>query len=455
MKKTPASQSTTLFFIDFLLFTCAGIGVGIYNTLVLGFAWFSGVEVAIGFAAAGLLPALDLSLEWEYRSIRRVAGDVPDHPRNMELSPQTRKFTIVSCTIIIFVSLVLLAIIWRDISWVAGQGHSPIMLDELLKTIVYEVLFIMAIILVMTLLVIFSYSRNLKLLFGHQTKVLELVSRGILNQKVPVVTNDEFALIAGHTNVMIDHLVERERMSRGLELARQIQANLLPRNPPLLAGVAVDGKTLFSDEAGGDFYDYVIRESPVGDELFLIVADATGHGVGAALLMASARAYLHAHIREGLDLVEVMQRTNKLICRDVIDSGYVVTVFLLSYTPATRQARWVSAGHDPAIFLPAGQQQIEELPGKDIPLGVDPNWQYFQVTRLLEPGLICIGTDGIWEATNVKQEMFGKKRLHAQLLQCRNDSPEVILQKVIGRVREFTDTDRIDDDRTLLVARIE
>jgi sigma-B regulation protein RsbU (phosphoserine phosphatase) len=449
-----ASQSTLLFVIDFILITMAGIGVAFFNTYVLGFAWVSGLEVAFGFATAGLLPALDLSLEWEYRIIRSIKQEIPVQQNRLKMSPQTRRFTLVSCTIIVFVSLVLLAIIWRDIDWISDQNQMTTSLNELLQTIAFEVLFVMAILLVFTLLVILSYSRNLKLLFGHQTRVLDLVSRGILSEKVPVVTNDEFALIAGHTNAMIDRLVERERMSRGLELAKQIQAKLLPPAAPLLPGIEVIGKCLFSDEAGGDFYDFVVRDCGQGEEIVLIVADATGHGVGSALLMASARAYLHAHLQDNLDLIEVMQRTNKLVCRDVTDSGYVVTVFLFSYTPATRTGQWVSGGHDPALFLTFGRQGVDELIGQDIPLGVDPGWQYSLTSKNMEPGLLCIGTDGIWEATNGAQEMFGKDRLHKLLLQTAQKSPATIIDAIFDQVISFTGSGRIEDDRTLVIGRI-
>lgn len=447
-------QSTRLFFLDYSLFVGAGVGVALFNSLVFDFPLFSGLKVLIGFAAAGLFPALDLSLDWEYRIIRQAKDLGPNSFAPQSYYPQTRKFAFLSCGIIIFVTFVLLLLLWRDMLWLMAQDQEAVVLPELLRAIFWEVLFVMGAFLGLTLVSVLSYARNLKLLFGNQTSVLEMVSRGLLGTKVPVVTNDEFAIIAEHTNVMIDRLVERERMSRGLELARQIQANLLPKSSPLLPGVQVFGASLFCDETGGDFYEYMVRDGDDGPELVIMVGDVTGHGVGSALLMTSVRAYMKAHLLNIRDLAEVMKRTNELIFRDVAGSGFFVTVFLFSYSPLGRQARWVSAGHDPAVYYPFGRDECVELQGKDIPLGVAPLWEYRLLAACLEPGVLLLGTDGIWEAMNADNTMFGKKRLLQVLAENVNSSPQEITSLIFAEVEEFTEAARIEDDRTVVIARL-
>ncbi len=448
-------QSTRLFFLDYALFAGSGVGVGFFNSLILGFPLVSSLEIAFGFVTVGLLPALDLSLEWEYRRIRQASGHGHDQYIPQSFFPQTRKFAFLACGIIVFVTIVLLALMWRDIAWLTDQSQSAVALSELLRAIIWEVLFVMGIFLGLTLVVVLSYARNLKLLFGNQTAVLELVSQGQLGTKVPVVTNDEFAVIAGHTNVMIDRLKEREQMFHGLELARQIQDNLLPRSSPFLDGVQIFGSSLFSDETGGDFYDYAIRDGDEGPELVVMVGDVSGHGIGSALLMTSVRAYIKAHLFHIADLAKVMRYANMLICRDVAGSGYFATVFLFSYTPASRRARWVSAGHDPAVFQTFARSRQVELQGKDIPLGVGAEWNYTQFSCQLEPGVLLLGTDGVWEAMDVDKVMFGKDRLHQVLRDHLHSSPQEIASRVFSEVEAFTGTAQVEDDRTLVIARFE
>ncbi len=451
-KKPIPHQSTSLLFLDYALFVGSGLGVGLFNSLVFDFPLFSGLKVVIGFAAVGLIPAFDLSLDWEHRIIRQANGLDPKKHTPQAYYPQTRKFAFLASGIIIFVTFVLLLLLWRDILWLKAQNQNSVSLADLLHSILWEVLFVMGTFLGLILILVFSYARNLKLLFGKQTAVLELVSQGLLETKVPVITHDEFAIIAEHTNVMIDRLLERDRMSRGLELARQIQTNLLPRSSPLLAGVQVFGSSLFCDETGGDFYDFTVRDGNHGPELVIMVGDVSGHGVGSALLMTSVRAYLKAHLLNRVDLSDVMKYTNELICRDVAGSGLFVTVFLFSYSPSERRAQWVSAGHDPAIFHAYGRTEGVELQGKNIPLGVTPQWDYVVSTDRLEPGVLLLGTDGIWEAMNDDHAMFGKKRLSQLLHESLHENPQEITTRIFAEVEIFTGTTRIEDDRTVVIA---
>lgn len=439
--------------MDYALITGTGIGVGVFNYFALGFPVLSGIDIAIGFATAGLIPALDLSLEWEYRLIRQEKITSPDHTLRQSFVPRTRKFALMACGIITFVTIVLVLLLWRDIVWLIDQSPSDTSLPWLLRAIILDVLYVMGILLGLTLILIFSYARNLKLLFGNQTSVLELVSRGQFGRKVPVVTNDEFAIIAEHTNAMIDHLVERERMSQGLELARQIQANLLPKSSPLLLGVQVFGSSIFSEETGGDFYDFMVRGKQKDAELILLVGDVTGHGVGSALLMTSIRAYIKAHLHQIVDLAEIMNRTNTLLCGDTAGSGYFATVFLLAYTPHTRRVRWVNAGHDPAVFIDCTRNTTMELHGRDIPLGVDARWSYTVFSEYLEPGILFIGTDGLWETANAENTMFGKQRLLQVLLANQQADPQEIVSRIFAEIDTFSVLERIEDDRTVVVAR--
>lgn len=448
-------QSGHLLRIDFALLLGAGLVAGIFNHLAFGFSLPSGGKLAAGFAAIGFLPALDLSLRWEHRIIRTSSGETALDRLPLRYAPQTRKFAILAAVIILFAGIILLLILWHDMRWLIAQDDGAVALPLLLRSVLWEVLFVMTVLLALILLVISSYARNLKLLFANQTKVLEQVSLGHLESKVPVVTNDEFAVIAGHTNTMIDHLQERERMARGLELARQIQGKLLPQGSPFLPGIAIHGTSRFCDETGGDFYDYLVRHGKNGPELVAMVGDVTGHGVGSALLMTSTRAYLRAHLLENDDPAEAMRRSNQLICRDVAGSGLFVTVFLLFYNPASGLARWVGAGHHPALFFGADQKGALELAGSGIPLGIDAAWQYQAASTTLEEGLLYLGTDGIWEACDMDGEMFGRTRLRQVLEEERRHPPEEVVGRLFREVEDWTDHAPLVDDRTAVIVRLE
>lgn len=444
-------QSTLLLVLDFSLFVVTGLGVGVYHHLIWGFPVSSGLEITIGFATIGLFAALDLSLAWEHHIIGAATYDHL-RPAPEFFFPQTRRFALLASGIIVFVTIVLILLLMRDVAWLKAQ--SSLDLSFLLRSVIWEVLFVMGILLMLTMVLVFSYARNLKLLFRNQTHVLERVSHGHLDTRVPVVTNDEFAVIAGHTNEMIDRLVERERMVQGLELARQIQANLLPGSLPELPGVRIYGASRFCDETGGDFHDFLVRDGRCGPELIVMVGDVTGHGVAAALLMASVRAYLKAHILQSLDLAEVMRRTNRLVHDDVDGSGNHVTVFLFAYCPGTRQAAWVGAGHDPAWFWTFADGHGLRLAGRDIPVGVDPDWPYTEVSERLDRGVLLMGTDGIWEAVDANGVMFGKDHLLEVLGRHVQEPPRDIAARVFEAVDGFTGSDQVLDDQTVVIARL-
>lgn len=448
-------QSSRLLVIDFAVLVGTGLGVGVYHNLVWGFPVTSGLEITVGFATIGLFAALDLSLEWEYRIIRPLRFPRHDTSVPDTFFPQTRRFAFLASGIIVFVTIVLLLLLARDIAWLKAQDQTVLGLSVLLRSVVMEVLFVMGILLTLTMILVFSYARNLKILFRNQTTVLERVSQGLLDTKVPVVTNDEFAVIAGHTNTMIDRLVDRERMATGLELAREIQSSLLPASSPYLPGVRIFGSSLYCDETGGDFYDFTVREGRDGPQLVVMIGDVTGHGVGSALIMTSVRSYLNAHLQHSCDLAEVMTRTNRLISRDVAGSGHFVTAFLLSFCPRTREATWVGAGHEPAIFQPLDGQGHLTLAGHDIPLGVDPNWSYSAFSERLGSGVLLLGTDGVWEAVDSGLAMFGKERTLAVLRENVQASPQDIATRILAEVEAFTGSARVEDDRTVVIARLE
>jgi sigma-B regulation protein RsbU (phosphoserine phosphatase) len=254
---------------------------------------------------------------------------------------------------------------------------------------------------------------------------------------------------------MVAGLGERDRMKKSLAVAMEIQQHLLPQADPQLEGFDIAGKSLYCDETGGDYYDF-IRLGDIGaDKLGIAVGDITGHGIAAALLMASARGVLRSHAaRHGTDLDELFGAINLHLVRDTGDERFM-TLFYGILDVAQRTLTWTSSGHDPALWLRRQRGEIQELPNTGIPLGILEEARYTQggPVTLDHGDIIVIGTDGIWEARDPAEEMFGKDRLR-QILSAQADSPSAeIHAAIVEAVRIFQGTAPRDDDITLVVIK--
>ncbi|MBI4569173.1 MAG: SpoIIE family protein phosphatase [Planctomycetes bacterium] len=250
---------------------------------------------------------------------------------------------------------------------------------------------------------------------------------------------------------LTQHFLEKEKMKKTLEIARNIQRSLLPKSPPPVAGLDLAGASEACDETGGDYYDFL---SLPGGRLGLVVGDVSGHGVGAALLMATARAFLKAlgatvsHIGRALAVV------NTLLEEDTEDDTFM-TLFLGAYDPAGRTLSYASAGHDEPILYRAAGGGCEPLPSTGPPLGMMPG-QEFEVREniALHAGdVLCLCTDGVWEAPNERDEPFGRERLEALIRANAALPAREIVAAVLTAVRAHRGARPQTDDLTLIVAR--
>jgi len=308
--------------------------------------------------------------------------------------------------------------------------------------------------MVLVVNLVISYSRNLKLLFENETKVLEQVSQGNLAQKVPVATNDEFGLIAGHTNNMIDGLRHRIQLVSALKLAEELQQNLLPRQDPQFAGLDIAGTSIYCDETGGDYYDYFhLPDKRLG----IVVADASGHGVGAAMHMVTVRAFLHFGLRDYQGPAKLLSDVNTYVTRDSSQTGRFMSMFFLEIDPQNNTLRWVRAGHEPALVYDRVGNTFDELNGKGMVLGVDGAYAYEEFSRQgWNPGdIILIGTDGIHETRNEHDKMYGQLQLQNIIQQHAGDPAKEINTSVINSVREYRGAASQEDDVTLVVIKLQ
>jgi len=283
----------------------------------------------------------------------------------------------------------------------------------------------------------------------------EKFAAGDYHVQVDIKTGDELQELGETVNDLGPKMLEREEMKQSLELAMEIQRHLLPERPPAVEGFDIAGNRVYCDETGGDYYDFIDLVDLGEGKLGIAVGDISGHGIGAALLMASARAVLRSHATlHGDDLSRLFEALNAHLVRDTGDERFM-TLFYAVLDATSRSVNWVSGGHDPGVLWRSSARAIERLPNTGMPLGVMEDATYDQAGPVtLEPGdLFVVGTDGIWETHNAAGEMFGQQRFEDVLAARSGGTSEEIYAAVVAAAAEFRHDAPQEDDITLVVIK--
>lgn len=290
-------------------------------------------------------------------------------------------------------------------------------------------------------------------------RALAVTARGLadgnLEARASVKSSDEVGELANTFNAMIPQLRNHISVMESLTLAREVQQKLLPTSAPTLDGFEFAGRCEYSEDVGGDYYDFVrFDENPQAQRVGVVVGDVAGHGVVAALTMTSVRALLRSHAGDGRNLCAAMNAVNSHLVEDSAGGRFVTLVYLV-VDPIEHSIRWVSAGHGPLLIYNANQQSFEELAVKDIPLGVNDEWSYQECVRtdLPSSGLLIMGTDGIWETSNSEGQGFGQARLMEVVRVVAHLSAGEICNKIVEALRCFSDGAPQRDDVTLVVVK--
>ncbi len=281
------------------------------------------------------------------------------------------------------------------------------------------------------------------------------IASGDLDTPVRVRSRDELGQLSRTMNAMLPQLRDRLRMREGLAIAQAVQKSLLPDAPPTVPGWDIAGLSQFCDETGGDYYDFLDLSADAPGRFGVAVGDVTGHGIGAALMMATVRALLRAEAHGATSLGEVLARANVELQDTSARTMQIMTVGCLVFDAATRSVRWSSAGHDPALLFDPASRAFSELASTGVPLGVDPGWKYEESgPEEIRPGqIVVIGTDGIWEARNPAGEFFGKDRLKETVATATGQTAAEICKAVTEAVAAFRGSRTQDDDITIVVVR--
>ena len=289
----------------------------------------------------------------------------------------------------------------------------------------------------------------------HLVEGVRAIGSGNLDRRVAVTGAREFAQLSGELNRMAADLKDRLKMRHSLALAMEIQQKLLPAAPPQIAGLDLAGHSTYCDETGGDYYDFLeLNETNEGD-LVVVLGDVMGHGIAAALLMATARGILRSRARDPGSLGELLTHVNRQLEADTGGERFMTMILLVVDLPNHR-IRWASAGHDSPILYDPETDKFVDLPEiNGLPLGIMPDAEY-QEARYdgLGPGrILLVGTDGIWEARSPSGEEYGKARLCEVIRDYRHETADGIAAAVTDALRDYRGEAHQDDDITFVLAK--
>ena len=242
---------------------------------------------------------------------------------------------------------------------------------------------------------------------------------------------------------------------KALALAGNVQRSLIPQAAPKIEGLDVAGRSVSCEEVGGDYFDFLSGPEYPTEKLQVVIGDVSGHGVDAALLMTSARAFIRTRAAQPGRISQVVSQMNRDLALDMGDSGHFMTLFLIRIDPRHGTAQWVRAGHEPALMYMPEEDRFEELVGLGLPLGVDKSFGYtdYEIDDLSAGTIIALGTDGIWEASDAGGHAFGKERFRQIVRASAKENSAAILQNVFDEVNHFSKGLPPHDDITLVVIK--
>jgi sigma-B regulation protein RsbU (phosphoserine phosphatase) len=260
------------------------------------------------------------------------------------------------------------------------------------------------------------------------------------------------------TQTDITTLRQAEEERHEMEIARQIQLSLLPRAPLQENGVCVAGYCRPAIHVGGDYFDYFSAENRVD----IVIADVSGHSVGAAMMMAETRSILkmetHWMMHDNTDLAgsaaETLYALNDILFDDLNWTDLFISMFYMKFDTATRELAYANAGHNCPLLLRRGGKSCTALDAEGLILGVKKGVCFEERKLFLEKGdIVLLYTDGIVEAENGEGEFFGIDRLRELFVAHANTSPQTIIDAVIGELETFCQNQCFDDDISLVVLK--
>ncbi len=268
----------------------------------------------------------------------------------------------------------------------------------------------------------------------------------------PEFSIEVMTIMAQRLRRLMDEEVKRQRMEEELNIGRQIQLSLLPRQCPDIPGWEIGALYKAARQVGGDLYDFIsVPEHP--HQLHLVVADVTGKGVPAALFMAFGRTVLRTATHIENSPAEVLRRTNRTILQDI---GYqlFLSTFYATLDTQTGILTYANGGHDWPFWYHAHTQEIEVLMTSGLLLGVFQDIAFVEEKIQLLPGdVLVLYTDGVTEARDQTGDLFGEERLAKVIVEAAACSAQQLAETVVSAVTDFTGAIPQTDDLTLVIVK--
>lgn len=252
-----------------------------------------------------------------------------------------------------------------------------------------------------------------------------------------------------------DSQTAMKKIKTSLEDASRIQQTLKPKTNPQVDGYDIAGQSIQCDETGGDYYDFITPDEWGQEKIGIVVADVIGHGISAALLMTSVRASFRERIFSPGNGVAIVSDVNKRLVQDIEELSLFITMFYSEIDIKEKCFRWVHAGHESALSYNPATDTFDTLGGKGLALGVMEDSVYTEANIQIHPGqIILIGTDGLKEACNPQNELFGNERLQMVMKDNYRKSAKDILDEVFEALENFRGSAERKDDETLVVIKV-
>lgn len=258
-------------------------------------------------------------------------------------------------------------------------------------------------------------------------------------------------VVAIENKKMARQQLAQEAFNRELEIARQVQGRLFPAHLPHTDTLQIEAKYFPHHSIGGDYYDYI----PVDKDTFLIcIADVSGKGVPAALLMSNFQASLRILLRQTTDLKQIVRELNYVLYQNS-DSGSFITFFCAIYNQLTNRFTYINAGHNPPVFCDEDDCEMLLEKGTTV-LGIFHPLPFLEETvqENVHEFLLVAYTDGLVEARNEQDEEFGAERLFDFVGKRKRASPAQVHEDLVREIESFRAGDQYADDVTLLSCRV-
>lgn len=281
----------------------------------------------------------------------------------------------------------------------------------------------------------------------------------VINKKTGVFDREDeqfLSAFSDHVSLAIENAfllqarVEQERIEREVQIAGEIQSKLIPSELPPLKGYQIDAKAIPCKTIGGDYYDVI----PIDDDSFvLVVADVSGKGIPAALLVSTLNAALHAYIQTSLSLSDLVQKLNTIVYKNTPSERYI-TFFIAILNTRRHQLMYVNAGHNFPYRVKKGSAEFDFLKVGGLPLGMFDHAEYTsEIITLAPDDLLVLYSDGVTEAMDKKYEEYGEDRFRSCILKHAALDVGKLKAEIIEDIQGFVGSEPQSDDLTLMVAR--